>query len=313
MARPLRIEYPDAVYHVMNRGIARQKVFLVKEDYETFLKLLEELHRRWKVQVYAYALMGNHYHLCLQTPQGNLSRVMRHMDGIYTQRFNRAHKRDGAIFRGRYKAIVIEAQEYLGALIRYIHLNPVKAQLVKDPRNYRWSSHQEYMKKGRSWVSKEKMLEMMEGPRGFHEYVMEGNDQEIESFYGRKKQGPILGTEGFVEEMKERVGELGDEVTRDEGKYFRPGLEKVLEAIERRHKVQRQEIERGIRGRESEARQLAIYLAHEICDLNHGSIAKEFGVRSYKTVSWHCKKVRERIANEKGFAEEVERLINKIK
>ena len=113
MARPLRIQYPGAVYHVMNRGGSRQKIFLEKEDYETFVKTIREIHERWGVELFAYCLMGNHYHICLLTPEGNLSRVMRHLDGLYTQRFNRIHRRDGALLRGRYKAIVVDKDNYL--------------------------------------------------------------------------------------------------------------------------------------------------------------------------------------------------------
>jgi putative transposase len=88
--------------------------------------------------------MGNHYHLCLRTPKGNLSRVMRHIDRIYTQRFNRPHGRDGALFRGRYKAIVVDADKYLAAVVRYIHLNAVKTGLATMPKEYRWTSHSYY-------------------------------------------------------------------------------------------------------------------------------------------------------------------------
>lgn len=101
MARPLRIELPAAVYHVMNRDMARQAVFRETADYETFLGVVADCHTRWGIEVFAYCLMGNLYHLCLHTPEGNLSRVMRHLDGLYTQRFYRAHDRDGPLFRGR--------------------------------------------------------------------------------------------------------------------------------------------------------------------------------------------------------------------
>ena len=111
MSRPLRIQFPAAVYHVMNRGAARQPTFADDRDCEAFLDTLAEAHRQWGIEVFAYSLMGNHYHLCLRTPKGNLSRVMRHVDGIYTQRFNRRHRRDGTLFRGRYKAILIDTDE----------------------------------------------------------------------------------------------------------------------------------------------------------------------------------------------------------
>ena len=95
MSRPLRIEYPGAYYHVMNKGMTGQAVFVSEADYKGYLTLIEDAWRRWDIRIFSYCLMHTHYHLALQTPQGNLQRVMRHIDGVYTQRFNRAHKRDG--------------------------------------------------------------------------------------------------------------------------------------------------------------------------------------------------------------------------
>jgi putative transposase len=106
MSRPLRIQFNGAVYHVMNRGTARQTTFVDEADYQAFLNTLAEAHRLWGIEVFSYCLMKNHYHLCLRTPKGNLSRVMRHIDGLYTQRFNRHHKRDGSIFSVRFKGQV---------------------------------------------------------------------------------------------------------------------------------------------------------------------------------------------------------------
>src|SRR5258705_10142815 len=144
MSRPLRIQFPQAVYHVMNRGAARQSTFVEEADYQAFLDTLSEAHRQWGIEVFGYALMGNHYHLCLRTPKGNLSRVMRHVDGLYTQRFNRRHRRDGPLFRGRYKAILVDADEYLAAVLRYIHLNAVEAGRVTMPQEYRRASYRYY-------------------------------------------------------------------------------------------------------------------------------------------------------------------------
>ena len=135
MARPLRIEFPGAWHHAMNRGNARQTIFLDKGDYRAFLDLLDECSSMWGLECHAYCLMPNHYHLLLSTPSGNLSRAMRHLDGVYTQRFNRRHDRDGHLFRGRYKAILVDADSYLLQVARYIHLNPIKARLVQDPQD----------------------------------------------------------------------------------------------------------------------------------------------------------------------------------
>jgi REP element-mobilizing transposase RayT len=110
MARPLRIEYPRAFYHLINRGQSRRDIFLEDKGRQTFLDLLAEITGLWKIEIHAYCLMSNHYHLLVSTPAAGLSRAMRHLDGIYTQKFNRVHKRDGSLFRGRYKAILIDAQ-----------------------------------------------------------------------------------------------------------------------------------------------------------------------------------------------------------
>src|SRR5688572_33006649 len=161
MSRPLRIQYPGAVYHIMNRGRVRQPTFVDEADYRAFLETLGEANGQWGIEVFAYCLMGNHYHLCLRTPMGNLSRIMRHVDGIYTQRFNRRHRRDGTLFRGRYKGILIDADEYLAAVLRYIHINAVAAGLVKKPEDYRRARRQDKLKVKREpeWQDNGKAIE----------------------------------------------------------------------------------------------------------------------------------------------------------
>ena len=193
MSRPLRIQFPEAVYHVMNRGAARQPTFVAEGDYQAFLDTLAEAHRLWGIQVFAYSLMRNHYHLCLRTPKGNLSRVMRHVNGIYTQRFNRRHRRDGTLFRGRYKAILIDAEAYLAAVVRYIHLNAVEAGIVKMPEDYRWASHRYYLeaKGAPNWLNTQEAVEQIGGRRAFHEFVLSGNEESLKRYYEAQRQNPI--------------------------------------------------------------------------------------------------------------------------
>lgn len=149
MARPLRIEYPGAWYHVMNRGRRGEEIFSDKKDYEAFVVLLRETGEMFDFQVSAYCLMSNHYHLLVRTPIGNLSRVMRHINGVYTQRFNRYYKVDGQLFRGRYKSILVEEGSYLLELLRYIHRNPVRAGICKAVEEYAWTSHHGYVSRAR--------------------------------------------------------------------------------------------------------------------------------------------------------------------
>ena len=145
MSRPLRIEYPGAWYHVMNRGRRNVDIFSDRVDFESFVTLLHKCVELWGVKVSAYCLMSTHYHLLIQTPLGNLSRAMRHLNGVYTQYYNRRHGCDGSLFRGRYKAIVVEEDSYLLELVRYIHLNPLRAGMVEALDDYIWSSHAGYM------------------------------------------------------------------------------------------------------------------------------------------------------------------------
>jgi len=141
MARPLRIEYPGAVYHITSRGNARQKVFVDDADRITFLEILAKAMGRYNWLCHAYCLMGNHYHLLIESVDPTLARGMRHLNGVYTQTFNRRHKRSGHLFQGRYKAILVEKDSHLLELARYIVLNPVRARMVRSCKDWRWSSY----------------------------------------------------------------------------------------------------------------------------------------------------------------------------
>lgn len=141
MARPLRIEFPGAVYHVTARGDRQEPIFLDDRDRLSFIDLLAQALERFDASVLAYCLMGNHYHLVLCTRQPNLSALMRHVNGVYTQRLNRRHGKVGHVFQGRYKAILVDRDSYLLEACRYVDLNPVRAGMVALPREWPWSSY----------------------------------------------------------------------------------------------------------------------------------------------------------------------------
>lgn len=141
MSRPLRIEYPDAVYHVTSRGNAKNDIFDSDSDREAFLKILSGIVRRFNWLCHAYCLMDNHYHLLIETPEGNLSNGMRQLNGVYTQKYNWLHQKTGHVFQGRYKAILVEKDSYLLELCRYVVLNPVRAGMTEKPEQWLWSSY----------------------------------------------------------------------------------------------------------------------------------------------------------------------------
>jgi REP element-mobilizing transposase RayT len=141
MGRQHRIQYPGAVYHVFARGINRQPIFTQREDYERFIESLERAIEFAQFQVWCYALMDNHYHLLIMTPNGNLTQAMHALQNRYVKSFNAAHDRIGPLFQGRYKSLVVTDENYLVELSRYIHLNPYRKRTVKKPERYEWCSY----------------------------------------------------------------------------------------------------------------------------------------------------------------------------
>lgn len=204
MPRPIRIKYENAIYHVMNRGQNRQKIFREAKDYQRFMNLLKDCVERWQVQIHAFSLMRNHYHILIQTPLSNISRVMRHIDGLYTQWYNKKYKKDGALFRGRYKSILVEEQGYLVELLRYIHLNPVKAGIVAKPEEHKWSGHRAYVgaKKDLEWMTVDRLKEYFgktekAGKENLKKFMDEGVPQELENKLNSKKWPTLLSSEMF--------------------------------------------------------------------------------------------------------------------
>src|SRR3990167_5084236 len=141
MARPIRIEYPGALYHITSRGNEQKSIYVNDSDRRYFIALLEQTLKRFNWICYSYCLMDNHYHLLIETVDPTLSKGMRYLNGVYTQRMNREYSRVGHLLQGRFKAIIVEKESYLLELCRYIVLNPVRAKLVKMPEEYPWSSY----------------------------------------------------------------------------------------------------------------------------------------------------------------------------
>lgn len=285
VTRPLRIEFPGAYYHVMNRGLARHRTFLGPADYRAFVRLLAEVAERWQVKVFAYCCMPNHYHLLLQTPLGNLARVMRHLDGVYAQRFNRSHERDGPLFRGRYKSIIIDAETYLLQVVRYIHLNPVKVHLADDPRQYAWSSHRLYgVRESPTWLARGLVLSHFSDLADFERFVAAGNERSLEAFYRRKRWSPFLGDRAFVMWALAKT-KLSAEHTRAHKTPHFPDIEAVVEGICQRMGVKEELAFSSRRGVSNVPRDLAIYMAGRIAGFPYSEICRHFGLRRKSAVS----------------------------
>ena len=235
MARPLRVEYEGALYHVTSRGNARQDIFLDDEDFRRFLNTLSEVVERYRWIVHAYCLMNNHYHLLVETPEGNLSSGMRQLNGVYTQRFNRRHGRVGHLTQGRYKALLVQKEGYLLELSRYIVLNPVRLGMVVVAEGWPWSSYGATagLKKGEEFLYTDWILgcfspSKAQARRLYIAFVREGVGKE--SPLRDAKGGVFLGGEGFIRKVRGLVERAsGEEVVRQQRYAARPSLEEIFE------------------------------------------------------------------------------------
>lgn len=213
MSRPLRLEFSGALYHVTARGDRREDIYDDDEDREAFLAVLENVANRFNWLIHAYCLMSNHYHLLIETPDGNLSKGMRQLNGVYTQYSNRSHQRVGHLFQGRYKGILVEKESYLLEVARYIVLNPVRAAMVRSAGDWPWSSYRATA--GRStrpgwlatdWILSAFAARTLDAQMAYRQFVSEGRGQP--SPWDELANQVFLGDEAFVDAMRARIDQL---------------------------------------------------------------------------------------------------------
>ncbi|MEA1934791.1 MAG: transposase [Thermodesulfobacteriota bacterium] len=233
MARPLRIEYSGAVYHVTSRGNARERIFVNDADRQVFLEIMATVIKKYNWLCHSYCLMDNHYHVLLETSAPNLSLGMRQLNGMYTQRFNRQHDRVGHVFQGRYKAILVEKNEHLLELCRYIILNPVRAGMESEPKKWVWSSYQAtaYSVKVPEFLTVDWILGQFartknKARKGYRKFVADGIANPKESPWKKLVGQIVLGGSDFVADIQSRLSEVKEigEIPRAQRFPGRPPL-----------------------------------------------------------------------------------------
>jgi REP element-mobilizing transposase RayT len=231
----MRVEYPGALYHVTSRGNERKAIFRDEEDRRTFLEILTSINQRYHWLCHAYCLMDNHYHLVVETPDGNLSKGMRQLNGVYTQTFNKKYRRVGHLFQGRYKAILVEKESYFLEVCRYVVLNPLRVKGAKRLERWAWSSYPGTagLKNPHACLTTEGILGQMSGGRGDAEkkyrlFIKEGIGKEPlwESLRGQS----LLGGESFVQGLVRHVRkhQAVKEIPRSQRFVSRPALDRFL-------------------------------------------------------------------------------------
>ena len=316
MPRPLRIQYPDAWYHVMNRGRRGDEIFTEAKDYVAFIALLKETIEDYNVKVAAYCLMPNHYHLLVQTPDSNISRAMRHLNGVYTQRYNRIHHCDGQLFRGRYKAILVEANSYLLELLRYIHRNPLEANLVDNLHKYNWSSHKGYASKDNKWdwLYKEFALTLFskdhtESIKLYKQFVSQQVPDEITTMLGRRKLPSVMGTKQFIYKVKHLFFSDKSHEEIPEAKILAPDPDRILGAVSKFYNIGMDDLMRSRRGYFNEPRNVAIYLMRRLRGDTLKVVGEVFGINKNSTVSSSVHRVKYEMRRGRSIRLRIEELI----
>lgn len=239
MARPLRIQFENALYHVTSRGNEKALIYTDDQDRFIFIEHLARVVEQYDWILYAYCLMGNHYHLLVRTPKANLSRGMRQLNGVYAQRFNARHERIGHLFQGRFKAILIKDETRLLTVARYIVLNPVRAKLVERPEDWKWSSYRSTLEVGRrvsfidtNWLLSSFSEDKEIASKQYVEFVLAGIGKEspLSDVHG----GVIASDDRAVEVSVARLmGEAGEEVPKRERFADRPELQEIFKENDR--------------------------------------------------------------------------------
>lgn len=317
MARPLRIQFPDAWYHVMNRGRSGDLTFKDKGDYYAFIDLLKDCVEMWNIRVVAFCLMGTHYHILLQTPDANFARCMRHINGVYTQYFNRTHGLDGHLFRGRYKSILVDSDGYLLELLRYIHRNPIEAGMVDRLESYQWSSHKGYLSKSEkwNWLHKNYVLKMFsdkdnknEAIKRYRNFVNKEIPEEINRILGSRKWPSVIGNESFIEWVKNIFFMQKRHAEVPESKFLAPDLRKIKGAVCRTYNVDEQDLVVSKRGTTNEPRNVAIYLTNKLMGNKLQEIGLEFGINNYSSVSTVIERTKQKAGTDRAFRKRIEKL-----
>ena len=306
MARPLRITYPGAFYHVTSRGNERKDIFKSKRDRERFLEYLESATQRYNAVIHVYCMMDNHYHLLLETPSGNLPQIMRHLNGAYTTYFNVKRKRSGHLFQGRYKAILVDIDEYAKELSRYIHLNPVRAKMVAIPEAYTWSSYQFYIGKQKSpeWLYIDFILsyfgkKVSIAQNNYQQFVTEIISKKYDSPLDDVISSTLLGSPDFIAFIKDKFLS---------GKKFDHELPALKELVPKAsiHDIF-DGVESVFKNEKALARNVKMYLCQRYTGEKLRDIGIHFGIEA-SGVSQACRRVAKKMETDK----KLKRKINKL-
>ncbi len=314
MARSLRIEYEGAFYHITARGNEQRKIYFAATDYEIFKRYLRDAQEKYGYVLHCYVLMANHYHLLIETPNANLSKVMHYINSSYTNHINKKRRRSGHLFQGRYNAILVERDSYLIELSRYVHLNPVRAKMVSTPEDYPHSSYRSFVFKNKEdIVYPDLILEMISKDvnnscNRYRDFVEKGIDDVLENplknIYGKS----ILGGKAFI---KESLGRLKEGILQKEEISHRRELhaayrsDEIIETICDYFKTSPADIFKN----KGDNRNIAIYLMKKLTSIPNKQIGHLFEDLSYSAVTKIYQRFSTKLKNNKLLNKSIEEIM----
>jgi REP element-mobilizing transposase RayT len=300
MARPLRLSFENAVYHITARGNRREHIFYNDEDRKIFLEKINETCLKYSFVCFAYCLMDNHYHLFLKTLLSNISEGMHYLNTSYANWFKARHKIVGVLFQGRYKSLIVDENNYGIRLSAYIHLNPYRAGIVKDPREYLWSSYLNYVdgeelsvRLDTSLILKQFDNDLEMARRKYEAYVIE--NRTMGNPLKESYKGIALGEKAFLQSIKERVEKIGNKREVPETKALTAHTaEEIIQKVMADFSIRREEIFNKKRG--NFFRQMTLSLLKQFTSMSLKEIGELFQM-DYAAVSQACKRYEEKIKN----------------
>jgi len=321
MTRPLRVEYPDAFYHVINRGNYQEKIYINDRDKEKFLEYLEIAADRFSINFHGYCLMSNHYHLLVQTPDANLSKAMQWINVSYATYFNRKRDRHGHLFQGRFKAILIDADEYLKHLSRYIHLNPVRAKMVSSPAEYQWSSYAAFIgqQKAPKFLETNWLLTIFgrnkkQAKGNYQDFVEKVDAKAVENPNKQVTEGFLLGDANFVKWVKETfLSGRNDEKEIPQLNKLKPriAIDHVVQTVAEQYSCSEDQIT-GKGRKNNKAREVAIYLARDMSGTSCKDLGLYFGGVSGALITIMHKRIAEESIRSRRFKRRIDKIRNRI-
>ena len=320
MSRPWRIEFQGALYHVLSRGNEQGDIFIDDKDRNGFINLIGEMSDRFDVDIFAYVLMNNHYHILLRTNNANLSKAMQWMGVTYTRRFNNRHARSGHLFQGRFKSLIIQNDAYLIQASCYIHGNPMRAGIVKRLMDYKWSSYPiyAYNRKSPEWLQTITILSQFntKNPHLSYRKKMQQYSGEEKSILEDIHYGLFVGTTKFSDKLKSRfLKEIPHPEMPQQMKLLKDHDPKqLINRISKLLGCNLKTFRESLRISETDKtdRDLMIYILWNTGRFTNQNVAKLFGL-SYSSVSRRVSIVRNRLREDKIFKAKLDRLSALIK